>query len=265
MKAVILIPMALFACAANAETLFPMPSVPDVTDGDGWAFAIGAEIEYEAEYDGSDDYGVEAEPGFIIQKRNGDGMWFLEGQEIGWRGRMNDLWLVQGGIRFEGGREESESPALEGLGDVDDEVVGMAEVRRALGNDWSNWAAARLMAGGSDIGWLAVLAAGHTFAASDPGMGIDLYAFVTFASDDFINRDFGVTEEQSINSGLAQTSIDGGYRSVGISAAGRWRFGENWQLQAEAGYEKYNSDIADSPIALDDYEAEIGVSILYRF
>ena len=60
MKAVILIPMALFACAANAETLFPMPSVPDVTDGDGWAFAIGAEIEYEAEYDGSDDYGVEA-------------------------------------------------------------------------------------------------------------------------------------------------------------------------------------------------------------
>ena len=99
MKAVILIPMALFACAANAETLFPMPSVPDVTDGDGWAFAIGAEIEYEAEYDGSDDYGVEAEPGFIIQKRNGDGMWFLEGQEIGWRGRMNDLWLVQGGIQ----------------------------------------------------------------------------------------------------------------------------------------------------------------------
>ena len=148
---------------------------------------------------------------------------------------------------------------------VDDEIVGMAEVRRAIGRDWTNWGAARLMAGGSDIGWLAVLAAGHTFAAGNPGMGIDLYAFVTFASDDFINRDFGVTEEQSNNSGLAQTSIDGGYRSVGISAAGRWRFGENWQLQTEAGYEKYNSDIADSPIALNDYEAEIGISILYRF
>ena len=121
------------------------------------------------------------------------------------------------------------------------------------------------MAGGSDIGWLTVLAAGHTFTASDPGMGIDLYAFVTLASDDFINRDFGITEEQSINSGLPQTSLDGGYRSVGIAAAGRWRLRDNWQFQAEAGYEKYNSDIADSPIALNDYEAEIGISILYRF
>ena len=45
----------------------------------------------------------------------------------------------------------------------------------------------------------------------------------------------------------------------------RWRFGDNWQVQAEAGYEKYNGDIADSPIAVDDYEMEIGISILYRF
>ena len=96
-------------------------------------------------------------------------------------------------------------------------------------------------------------------------MGVDLYAFATFGSDDFINRDFGVTTEQSANSGLAETSLDGGYRSIGIQAMGRWRFGDNWQLEAEAGYEKYNSDIADSPIALDDFEAEVGVSILYRF
>lgn len=265
MKSLPLLILILLAGVADAETLFPMPSVPDVTDGNGWALALGAEIEYEAEYDGSDDYGTEVEPGFIIQKRNGDSMWFLEGQELGWRGRVDNLWLVQGGIRFEGGREESESPALSGLGDVDDEVVGMVEVRRAIGEDWGNWGAARLMAGGSDIGWLAVLAAGHTFAARDRGMGIDLFAFVTFAADDFINRDFGITEEQSINSGLPVASLDGGYRSAGISATGRWRFGDNWQFQAEAGYEKYNSDIADSPIALDDYEAEIGVSLLYRF
>ena len=265
MKGLIPLSLLLLGGVADAETLFPMPSVPDVTDGDGWAFALGAEVEYEAEYDGSDEYGIEFEPAFIIQKRNGNSLWFLEGQELGWRGRVNDLWLLQGGIRFEDGREESESPALAGLGDVDDEVVGVAEVRRALGNDWTNWGAARLMAGGSDFGWLGVLAAGHTVAASEVGMGIDLYAYVTFASDDFINRDFGITEAQSINSGLPEISLDGGYRSVGISAAGRWRFGNNWQLQAEAGYEKYNSDISESPIALNDYEAEIGISILYRF
>jgi outer membrane scaffolding protein for murein synthesis (MipA/OmpV family) len=265
MKALLPVTLLLAGGFANAETLFPMPSVPDVTDADGWTIALGASLEYEAEYDGSDEYGTEAEPGFVIQKRSGSHMWFLEGQELGWRGRLDDLWLLQGGIRFEGGREESESPALEGLGDTDDEIVGMMEVRRAIGRDWKNWGAARLMAGGSDIGWLGIIAAGHTFAASSPGMGIDLFAFVTFASDEFINRDFGVTAEQSANSGLPQTTLDGGYRSAGIQLAGRWRFGDKWQLQAEAGYEKYNSDIADSPITMDDYEGEIGISLLYRF
>jgi outer membrane scaffolding protein for murein synthesis (MipA/OmpV family) len=265
MKTLISLILLLFASIGTAETLFPMPSVPDITEEDGWAFALGASLEYEAEYDGSDEYGVEAEPAFIVQKRTGNQMWFFEGQELGWRGRLSDLWLVQGGVRFEGGREESESPKLAGLGDTDDEIVGMFEARRALGSDWRSWAAARAMAGGSGIGWLGVFAAGHTFAASEPGMGIDVFAFVTLASDTFINRDFGVTEEQSANSGLPVTSLDGGYRSFGIQAAGRWRFGEHWQLQAEAGFEKYNSDISDSPIALEDYEAEVGLSLLYRF
>ena len=257
--------LALLGAVASAETLFPMPSVPDVTDDDGWTFGIGAGVEYEAEYDGSDDYGIEAEPVFVVQRRQGNQVWFLEGQELGWRGRVDDVWLLQAGLRFEGGREESEAPELAGLGDVDDELVGMFEVRRALGGDWSNWAAGRLMAGGSDFGVLGVGAVGHTFAASDPGMGIDLFAFVTFGSSDFINRDFGITAEQSAGSGLPETSLDGGYRSVGIQASGRWRFGRHWQLQFEAGYEKYNSDISDSPIALNDYEAEVGVNLLYRF
>ncbi len=257
--------LLLLGLPAVAAPLFPMASVPDITDGDGWRIVLGAGFEYGTEYDGSDDYSVEAEPGVIVQKRDGNQVWFLEGQELGWRGRVNDVWLLQGGLRFEGGREESESDLLTGLGDTDDELMGMVEVRRAIGASWNNWVASRLMAGGSDIGWLGVLAAGKTVEAGMPGSAIDIFVFSTFGSDEFINRDFGVTESQSISSGLAATDLGGGYRSVGIQAAGRWRFGDNWQLQAEAGYERYNSDIADSPIVLDDYEAEIGLSLLYRF
>lgn len=265
MKALTALLLALTISTASAETLFPMPSVPDVTDGDGWTVSLGAGFEYEAEYDGSDDYGIEAEPVFVVQRRQDNQMLFLEGQELGWRGRLSDVWLLQGGLRFEGGREESEAPELAGLGDVDDELVGMVEARRALGSSWRNWGAVRLMAGDSDIGTLAVAALGHTFAGRRDGMGVDVFAFVTFGSEEFINRDFGVTAEQSQNSGLPETVLDGGYRSAGIQAVGRWRFGERWQMQAEAGYEQYNSDIADSPIALDDYEAEVGLNLMYRF
>ncbi len=265
MRILLVLITSIAATGVSAETLFPMPSVPDVTDADGWTIGLGAGLEYEAEYDGSDDYGVEPEAILVVQRRQGNSVWFLEGQELGWRGRLNDVWLVQGGLRFEGGREESEAPELAGLGDVDDELMGMVEVRRALGRSWSNWVAGRVMAGGSDIGTLGVAAIGHTFAAEQEGNGVDLFAFVTFASSAFVNRDFGINQEQSDGSGLPVTTLDGGYRSAGIQAVGRWRFGERWQLQGEAGYERYNSDIADSPITVDDYEAELGLSLLYRF
>jgi outer membrane scaffolding protein for murein synthesis (MipA/OmpV family) len=264
MKLLRLFALLIFAIPAQADTLFPMPSVPDITDADGWAFALGAGLEYGAEYDGSDNYGAEVEPAIIVQKRNGNQMWFFEGQELGWRARLADVWMLQVAGRFEGGREESEAPELAGMGDVDDEFMLVAESRRALGS-WDNWLAARVMAGGSDIGTLGVIAAGHTFAQSQPGMGIDLFAFVTLASSEFINRDFGVTPEQSINTGYPVTELGAGFRSFGFQFVGRWRPGDNWQLQAEAGYEKYSSEISESPLTLNDYEAEIGISLLYRF
>ena len=61
------------------------------------------------------------------------------------------------------------------------------------------------------------------------------------------------------------TDLDGGFRSVGISAVGRWSIRDRWQLTAEAGCERYSDDISDSPIAQDNYEAEAGLGLTYRF
>jgi outer membrane scaffolding protein for murein synthesis (MipA/OmpV family) len=248
-----------------AQPLVPSPSVPSIAESDGWAFGIGAGAEYESEYDGSDEYGLEAEPLFAVQYRKNDHIVFLEGAELGWRTRLPEQWLLQAGLRLEGGREEDEAPGLNGLGDTDDELAGVLEVRRGFGERWSNWVAGRVMAGGSDMGALFVAAFGHTFGGQRAGSGIDLLAFTTFGTSQFINRDFGVTPEQSLASGLPVTDLDGGYRSVGVSAIGRWFLGESWQLQLEAGYERYSSDIADSPITLEDYEAEVGVGFLWIF
>ena len=42
-------------------------------------------------------------------------------------------------------------------------------------------------------------------------------------------------------------------------------FDENWQIFGEAVYERYSSDIEDSPIARNNYEAEVGVGFIYIF
>jgi len=247
--------------------LVPLPSVFDFTRGGGWGVALGVGIEYETAYDGSDEYEFEIEPAGAIQWRNGNHLLFWEGMELGWRGRLADIWLVQAGARYEDGLEpdDSEDNRLEGFEERDSHLVGVLEVRRSVGKDWRNWVAARVMGGESDFGWLGVLAAGHRFGDQLDGTGTEIFIFSTFGTDDFITKDFGVTTADADASGLPETELDGGYRSTGITLIDRRYLTRNIHLIAQAGAELYSSDIQDSPVAREDFETEIGLSVVYQF
>ena len=253
--------------AAADDVLVPLPSIPDFTAGDGWGVALGAGIEYEAAYDGSDEYEFEIEPAGAVQWRTGDHQFFWEGMELGWRGMLAPRSLLQAGVRYEDGLEpdDSDDGRLDGIAPRDSHTVGFAEYRHGFGEAWRHWLGARVMGGPSDFGWLGVLAAGHRFGDRADGTGTELFAFVTLGDADFINKDFGVTAEDSLSSGLPETELDSGYRSTGVTLLHRAHLGERWQFVGQAGVEFYSSDIADSPIAQDDYEYELGVSLLYRF
>lgn len=247
--------------------LVPSPSVFDFTRGEGWGFALGVGLEYESAYDGSDEYELEVEPAGAIQWRTGNHLFFWEGIEIGWRGRLSDRSLLQLGMRYESGREEDDSDdgRLNGLEDQDNEIVAVLEGRWSLDTEWRNWIAGRIMAGDSDFGFLGVLAAGHRFGSHSDGTGTEIYLFTTFGDSDFLNRDFGVTASESLASGLEETDLSGGYRSVGITLIDRRYLTKNIHLICKAGIEYYSSDIQDSPIARQDYETEAGVSVVYHF
>jgi outer membrane scaffolding protein for murein synthesis (MipA/OmpV family) len=251
----------------EVEALVPLPSLPDFTRGEGWGVALGVGFEYENAYDGSDEYEFEIDPAGAVQWRSGNHLFFWEGMELGWRSRMADLWLVQAAARYEGGREEDDSDddRLDGLEDQDDQLVGVIEVRRSLDDEWRNWVAARIMAGDSNFGLLGVAAIGHRFGSKRDGTGTEAFLFTTFGTSDFINRDFGVTQAESVTSGLPATDLDGGYRSTGISLIDRRYITDHIQIAVQGGFELYSNDIQDSPIAREDYEIEIGVSLVYHF
>jgi len=252
---------------SNEPSLVPLPSVLDFTRGEGWGVALGAGVEYENAYDGADEREFEVEPAGAVHYRIGNHLFFWEGFELGWRARLAETWLVQAGARYEEGLEpdDSEDGNLDGLEPRDSHVVGFLEVRRGLGPDWRNWVAARVMGGPSDFGWLGVVAAGHRFGQQVDGTGTEAYAFLTFGTDDFINKDFGVTASDAAASGLPETSLDGGYRSAGFQLVHRRYLTERLHLIGQAGVEFYSSDIGDSPIARDDYEFELGLSLLWHF
>lgn len=251
----------------EAAALVPLPSVFDFTRGGGWGVALGAGIEYEAAYDGSDEYEVELDPAGAIQWRTGNHLLFWEGMELGWRGRLADVWLVQAGARYEDGLEpdDSEDGALDGVEERDSHLVGFLEMRRGLGDDWRNWIGGRVMGGESGFGWLGVVAAGHRFGNQRDGSGTEVYVFSTFGTDDFINKDFGITAGDAEASGLAETELDGGYRSTGINLIHRRYITDHIHLIAAAEAELYSSDIGDSPIARDDYEAGLELSAVWHF
>ena len=247
--------------------LVPSPSVFDFTRGSGWGFALGLAAEVESAYDGSDEMELEVEPAGAVQWRTGNHLFFWEGIELGWRGRLADDWLLQVAARAEGGREadDSEEGHLDGLEDQDDEIVGVLEVRRAFGRDWRAWIAGRLMAGGSDFGTLGVLAAGTRFGQKLDGTGAEIFVFSTFGDSDFLNKDFGVTPEEEAASGLPATDLDGGFRSFGLTGIYRTYVAKKLMLMANASYERYSGDVEDSPIARRPYEVEVGLGLVYHF
>jgi outer membrane scaffolding protein for murein synthesis (MipA/OmpV family) len=255
------------AAEPTTEAIVPLPSILDFTDGDGWGVALGVGVEYENAYDGADETELGVEPAGAVQYRKGDHLFFWEGMELGWRGRLADVWLVQAGIRNEGGLEpdDSEDGNLDGILPRDSHVVGFLEVRRAVGDDWRNWVAARLMGGPSDFGVLGVVAAGRRFGQQLDGTGTELYGFMTFGTDKFINKDFGVTAADAVGSGLPVTTLSGGYRSTGVQLVHRRYLTRKLHAIAQAGVEFYSSDIGDSPIARRDTEFELSLALVWRF
>jgi len=247
--------------------LVPLPSIFDFTGGSGWGVVLGAGVEYETAYDGSDEYEAEVEPAGAIQWRNEKQLFFWEGTELGWRGLVSDAWLLQAGLRNEPGLDpgDSEKGWLEGFEKRDSHLVGFLEARRAIGADWRNWAAARVMGGESGFGWLGVLAAGHRFGSAVDGTGSEIYAFTTFGTADFITKDFGVTAADTVGSGLMQTELASGYRSFGLQLVHRRNLTTKIQLIAQAGAELYSRDIQRSAVARKDYETEVGLALVYRF
>ncbi|MDP2128474.1 MAG: MipA/OmpV family protein [Pseudohongiella sp.] len=255
------------ALAQNENTaLVPLPSIDDFTRGnDGWAFGLGLGVEYETAYEGSDEFGFEAQPAGAVQWRRGDDIFYFVGEALGWRGLRSDIWLFDAAVAFEEGREEGDSDdgRLNGLGNTEESTQLVLQARRAFDADWRYWLDGRVVT--SDNGSLGIFGVGRRFGERTDGSGSEIGIVAVYHDSDRANTDFGINARQSAASGLNQTVLGGGFRSVGINYTYRNNINENWQIFGEVLYEHFGSDIRRSPIARSNYEAEVGVGFIYVF
>jgi outer membrane protein len=253
--------------AQESQTvLVPLPSVDDFSRGqNGWSFALGAGIEYETAYEGSDEFGFEIQPAGGIQWRNGNDVFYFAGEALGWRGLRADHWLFEAAIGFDEGREEADSDGgyLQGLGDSEEGTEFVFQVRRALDADWRYSLVARVITG--DNGNIGLFGVGRRFGEQNDGTGSEINVVASFHDNKYANYGFGINATQALASGLAETTMSGGLRSLAINYNYRYNINRNWQIFGEALYEHYSSDVRRSPIARSNYEAEVGIGFIYIF
>jgi MipA family protein len=200
-----------------------------------------------------------------LQWRRGDNIFFWAGEALGWRGLRADTWLLEASVGFDEGREESDSDEgrLDGLGDGDEGLELVLQARRAFDADWRYWLVGRVVTG--ENGNLGLFGVGRRFGDKLDGSGSEINLVAVFHDSEFANKDFGITAQQSAASGLNETSMSGGLRSLGIDYNYRHIINRNWQIFGDALYEYYSSDVRASPIARSNYEAEVGVGFIYVF
>lgn len=261
---------ATFVQTAMAQTdntaLVPLASVDDFTKGnDGFSVGLGLGVEYETAYEGSDEFGFEASPAGAVQWRRGDDIVYFAGQALGWRGLRADTWLFDAAVAFNEGREESDSDdgRLNGLGDTEEVTEVILQARRAFAADWRYWLDGRVVT--SDNGTLGLFGVGRRFGAQSDGSGSDVSLVAVFNDGERANSDFGIDAAQSRASGLTAIDMGGGFRSIGLNYTYRNYINENWQIFGEVLYEHFGSDIKRSPIAREDFEAEVGIGFIYTF
>lgn len=220
-------------------------------------FELGTGPLVAPKWEGSDDYVFSPWPIVSLEYLS------VFGFTIG--GGPERAFSIRPDFAYRDGRDDSDDSALNNLGDVDAAVeLGLAASYRyqfLRGN-----LAVRHGFGGHH----GVVGEASVEVLVDP---TDRWSFavgpeVTFASNDYMDRYFGVSAAQAARTALARHEADGGFKSVGVIASSRYGLTENLFLNGQASWHRLIGDAADSPIvdrAGSDDQFTAGVGLSYRF
>lgn len=268
--------LALFATTAMADETDGIPeSLYALYDQDtavgrsnNWRFTLGAGVVDMPAYPGADSRRTEAIPligasydrWFIGANPDAASLVSLGGYLV-----RDEQWRVGLAVTYDfvEPREESESARLEGLGDVDRTThaelfaiytIGWASLRGSILSD----------IGGNQRGAVVTFDAMGRFQVA-PQWVITAGPGLSWASDQYNRAFFGVTEEQSINSGFPVYRPGSGLYNVGFSTGASFRPSQNWNIAANVAAEWLQGDADDSPIVEKSNQMTYTLMVSYLF
>ncbi len=252
------------ACSALLA-LAPQPAAAqsNVVDWLPKDWQVGAFVLTAPRYEGSNRYIVTGIP-IIAAAGTGDGIVQVKGPDDVRVRAFSAQGFELGplaGWRF--GRDEEESPRLQGLGDVDGGLVvgGYAAYRFGLAAAFVSY---HHQVTGDDTGGIVRFGL-EAKSQVQPWLTLNGTVGSTWASNDYMNAFFSVTPEQSARSGLTSFDAEAGIKDVFVGVGADFALDQRWTLKLMGRYTQLLGDAADSPSVERDSQLFGGVGLTYRF
>ena len=224
-----------------------------------WRFALGGGVGTGPNFQGSDKYRLRAVPfafasyGRFFIGAGGAGVQLFRGP--GWR---------FGAVLAPGqGRKENVDQRLAGLGDVD-RTVNLGLFGTAFTRGWGTRAVVYTDIGGEGHGTLARLDLIRRFRV-DERLGFFAGPGLTWASRQYMQTFFGVTEEQAARSGFPEFHPGSGVNSLRLTTGASYRFAPNWRLVGSVSGTRLSGNAGTSPIVETRQQYLAFVSAIYLF
>lgn len=224
------------------------------------SFMLGGGAIYAPEYEGGDEYEFSFLPLVEAEWKRDDYKTHegisLHQAKLGFDG-LSATWLKLDaklvtytsriGVGYDFGRDAGDSDALTGLGDIDGYaspfVTFGVQARNGLGLD----AKYETALSDDDNGSLVTLGTSWFLPVSKT-VFFRPSANVVWASEDHMQRYFGINARQAANSVYNQFTPDSGFKSMGAGVMVNWNFWGNANLMVSGNAKQLLGDAADSPI-----------------
>ena len=272
---------------AGVLTAFALVLPTSANAGDGsLTLTVGAGIGTMPDYEGSDDYDFVRLPllslGWAsdsVAPEGGKGlqlglhdvtMAFPPDLDVGLAKlyRPEGVYRASIGVSYAGGRDQDDNPDLQGMGDID--AHALLKTRFKFDAEDSGWRAEIEFAKslGLDDGGETVRGRIGYAVTLAPGLKITPSVESTWASREYMQTHFGVSQAQAETSAYSRFTPDGGIKAVRLGAQLEWAIGENWMVNGNLGISQLVHHAADSPIVKDRGDAtqvDAFVSVNYTF
>lgn len=230
-----------------------------------WSLQIGASVEYEAAYPGSDDYEADFRPrlsaSYWLNRRVG---FAIQNQAAGVIVRPTPvLWLLGGAAWLEG-REGDDSDDLDGFAEIEE---GFGLLLGANYYPAENWEFGVAVAQDlkDDRHGLTIEFEGEYEYEITRSWEFGVEATALWADNTYQKSWSGVSAKQSAASGLDRFTAEAGVREVSMALELEWEPHRRVEIGLEAALIALLGDAADSPLTRDEIFPEIELSVTYEF